>query len=242
MVQEKIKQIHAEFKQALDSSSLKVNEVGDLTDVQTAYQRLSDIGLDNSETFKKFQKELNEKNVISAANIMTKQIKDIETLFPEYRLIGLKKLLEICKKYNLVVSEIKNFTGIVPNKNLSEIEEHCVKINNSSDISISSRYRNTDIDDLIFSNFSPTNKPVYFIAAPQKDFKSGMTNIEGVLYDVKKPGFKFNTELRLTTPDPIVLSPVNVKGAVIFQIVTAWGIEADDDYVNNKVKVEVNNN
>jgi len=29
---------------------------------------------------------------------------------------------------------------------------------------------------------------------------------------------------------------------VIFQIVTAWGIEADDDYVTNKVKIEINNN
>jgi hypothetical protein len=33
-----------------------------------------------------------------------------------------------------------------------------------------------------------------------------------------------------------------IKGAIIFQIVTAWGVEADDDYVTNKVKVEVNNN
>lgn len=240
MVQEKIKQIHAEFKQALDSSSLKVNEVGDLTDVQKAHKRLSDIGLDNSETFKKFQKELDEKNVISAANIMTKQIRNIETRFPKYRLIGLKKLLEICKKYNLVVSETKNFTGIVPNKNLSEIEEHKEKI---SDNEICLRnYSGNIIDSLISNSCYTSSTPLYIIAAPQKDFKLGMTNIEGVLYDIKKPGFKFNTELKLTTPDPIVLSPVNVKGAVIFQIVTAWGIEADDDYIKNKVKVEVNNN
>jgi hypothetical protein len=243
MVTEKIKQIHAEFKQALDSSSLKVNEVGDLTDVQTAYQRLSDIGLNNSETFKKFEKELDEKNVISAANTMTKQIRDIETKFPEYRLIGLKKLLEICKKYNLVVSDTKNFTGIVPNKNLSEIEEHKAKMRSSkANICLNYYYGGNIIDNLLSNSCSSGSDPAYLIAAPQKDFKSGMINIEGILYDVKKPGFKFNTELRLTTPDPIVLSPVNVKGAIIFQIVTAWGIEADDDYVTNKVKVKVNDN
>jgi hypothetical protein len=242
MVQEKIKKIHNEFKQALDSSSLKINEIGDLTDVQKAHQRLYDIGLTNSETFKKFQKELDEKNIISASNSINKQITDIEALFPEYRLIGLKKLLEICKKYNLVVSGIENFTGIVPNKNLSEIEEHRAKIaNKSAYISISTKYNNTDIDDLFSSNIYPTNKPLYFIAAPQGDFKSGMTNIEGILYNKQKPGFKFNTKITIT-PDPIVLSPVNVKGVVIFQIVTAWGIEADDDYANNKVKVEVSNN
>jgi hypothetical protein len=244
-VQEKIKQIHSEFKQALDSSSLKVNEVSNLTEVQNAHKRLSDIGLTNSETFKKFEKELQEKNIISAANLMTKQIRIIETQFPEYRLIGLKKLLEICNKYNLVVSESKNFTGIVPNKNLSEIEEHRTKICSSkAEISIMDSYHTRDdiFGSLISGSYKVGNNPLYFIAAPQKDFKSGMTNIGGILYNIEKPGFKFNTKIRLVTPDPIVLSPVDIKGAIIFQIVTAWGIEADDDYVTNKVKIEINNN
>lgn len=58
---------------------------------------------------------------------------------------------------------------------------------------------------------------------------------------IKKPGFEFKTKISLV-PDPIVLCPMYIKGAIIFQIVTAWGVEADDDYVTNKVKVEVNNN
>jgi hypothetical protein len=245
MITEKIKQIHAEFKHALDSSSLKLNEVGDLTDVKKAHQRLLDIGLRNSETFKKFEKELYQSNIISSANLITEQIRRIETSFPEYRLIGLKKLLDICKKYNLVISEIKNFIGVVPNKNLTEIEEHQKRIHSSKrDISIYSYY-NDDVFQCLISGsnyYRVGNTPTYFIAAPQKDFKSDMTNIKGILYDIKKPGFKFNTEIRLTTPDPIVLSPVYVKDVVIFQIVTAWGIEADDDYVTNKVKIEINNN
>ena len=36
--------------------------------------------------------------------------------------------------------------------------------------------------------------------------------------------------------------PLNIDGVVVFQIATAWGDEADDDYVTNSIKVETNNN
>ena len=42
-------------------------------------------------------------------------------------------------------------------------------------------------------------------------------------------------------PDPIVMYPLNIDGVVVFQIVTAWGDEVDDDYVMNSIKVETNN-
>lgn len=239
MIQEKIKQIHKEFKTALDSSSLKVSELNDdLNDIQEAKNRLSSLGLVNSETYRKFTDKLNQQNVVTKANALAKEIKVLEATFPQYRLIGLKKLLEICKKYNLCVSEITNFVGIVPNKNLSEIETHKKEI-----ISVGGRKcSNAKIEDMISGYYYTSNEPNYFMAAPQKDFKEGLTNIEGVLYSIEKPFFEFKTKITLATPDPIVLCPMNIQGAIIFQIVTAWGVEADDDYVTNKVKVEVNNN
>ena len=64
-----------------------------------------------------------------------------------------------------------------------------------------------------------------------------MLAIGRTLVHLPRPKFSLNS-MDLSRPpflDPIVLCPVYIQGEKIMQIVTAWGVEADDDYISKGI-------
>ena len=59
------------------------------------------------------------------------------------------------------------------------------------------------------------------IAAPIKDFNLDASEVKD---------FKISD---IVIPDPVVLQPVHFEGKKHYLIVTAWGLEAEDDLVIN---------
>ena len=232
-------EIHSQFRKNVYGSTIQIKDIIDNPEIETAVERLSKIGLTSSKTYNKMRKHVDDKQSAKEFNDMVKQIARIEAAHPSYRLIGLKKVLELCKKYNLYIGMMSDYTGVVPNKNLKEIEAHMAEMNKGSD--------NASIENIneLFTHAYEhryTTIPKYIIAAPRKDFESGLIAIGRSLQRIEKPKFVMNFNLAWPQMDPIVMSPLNIKGAAILQIATAWGAEADDDYITNKIPVAVNNN
>lgn len=238
-----VEKIHSEFKLALRSAHIVTKDVKEIELVNNSMQRLRSLGLDNSQTYKKFENEYSSKEGQLSLNKLAEELLAIETKFPQYRLIGFNKTIEICEKYNLFTSLLSNYTGVVPNKNLKEIEEHKKAVENKS-VCAGSYYNSQSLFESLLNGAAiSASSPTYFIAAPKKDFKKDLTQVGRMLINVERSKFDIKFGLDLSAPDPVVLCPVKISGgSIVFQIVTAWGPEADDDYISKFVKIEVNNN
>lgn len=100
---------------------------------------------------------------------------------------------------------------------------------------ISEFYEKHSDNDKVFY----TNAP-YQIVAPRGDFNKSMVEVGRCLMDNlgTKPKFELKYQpIKFILEDPIVLYPVLFLGTLFFQIVTAWGEEANDDAIVNKVNV-----
>jgi len=159
--------------------------------------------------------------------------------FPMYKFITQDMALKICEKYNLVLGDVGQFTGFVPENNLRQIKkffetenelntiyyEHYAGMWRDS-ILTKEKYlegqRRKDEYGGTFANFHyGTRKNELQIAAPLKDMKK-----EGY----KLSGRIFTKEI----PDPVVLAPVKYGDVGLYCIVTAWGDEASDEIVVNE--------
>lgn len=168
--------------------------------------------------------------------------------YPQYKFITKDMAMGICKKYNLVLGEVSQYTGFVPEKNIKQIAkfyENKNEINTeysqrySSMWSRAERISKKEYDDgieyekqmradcirysvpRVTDKHFMENKVGLFIAAPLKDMKS-----EG--YTLKDR--IFTREI----PDPVVLAPVKYQSIELYCIVTAWGDEASDEIVVNQ--------
>lgn len=164
--------------------------------------------------------------------------------YPNYKFITEESVLKICNNYGLVYGPVNLYTGTVPDKNLKHIEEFQVAIEDQCYIkTIESAYgfdsrirknylsknsvesqqkQNSDLRKYAYQDIIHFNKALLEIAAPKKDF-----NMEG--YEVKN--FKIS---KIEIPDPIVLYPVVFNNQKHYLIVTAWGLEANDELIVNQ--------
>jgi len=235
-----VQKIHKDFYNSLDTSTIQVQDLEDIKEYNSAAQRLSSFGLRNSATYQKLQEKIQSSEETNSNNELANTLLEIEAKFPKYRLIGFKKVMELCERYNLYLSPIENYTGIIPNKNLTEMEKYHEMLKGKG-ISANTN----SIDYLLQKTYGIGQSPVYLICAPMKDFnKKGLAAIGRTLQYFNSPKFEFRVELKMPNlmPDPIVLSPLNIKGNLIFHIATAWGPESDDDYVTTKIKQEITTN
>jgi hypothetical protein len=167
--------------------------------------------------------------------------------YPFLKFITDDQMNGICRKYNLVYSDVSDYIGEVPDKNLKEIEN--AKINNIDLRSNIYHYEMNDIDrgylsfdcnirmgerdvkkyakelgyDWVqinsISGSIKTNYESLYIAAPKPQFKN--------LKQKKERGFGFFTVKKIEMPDP--KDPIVfkfVKGGIL--IISKWGEEAND--------------
>ncbi len=235
-IQTKVAAIHSDFRNALNASSFKVDDIPKNEEEIKTLNRLERLNLTSSETFKKLSKKVGIYDKERKENEFIKEVRAIETRYPEYRLIGLKKVFELCEKYNLYVGMIYDYIGTIPNKNILEYEKHIKTVVRGQQL--------RNINELFTENDCCYDTNSYIIAAPRKDFDSNLTEIGHSLQYINKPKFslQFNMEMPNLMPDPIIMFPLKIDGVCLLQIVTAWGDEAEDDSVSNEIKTESNNN
>ena len=159
--------------------------------------------------------------------------------YPNYKFITEGSVKKLCEKYNLFLGISSQYTGVIPEKNLSYIENFRVEqkdqcylfiideINHAPEIIPSSL---EDIPKWVnkykhykYGSYGSTeyHKAPLEIVAPLKDFS---------LEAHKTKGHKI---IKVSVPDPVVLYPVVFKETKYYLIVTAWGLEAEDDLVLN---------
>ncbi len=149
--------------------------------------------------------------------------------YPLNKFITREKALEICKKYNLLLGEAQLYIGSIPEKNLKEIENFKLKKDDylffSYEIMQTKKYFSKGNMDAVDFELACDDKLLRFtregfsIIAPPSHFN--------------KTGYSVNDYelIKDEVPDPIVLQ--RVPGGYL--IVSAWGEEASDPDVTNKI-------
>ena len=195
------------------------------------YEALVKLGFTSGETFLKGEEELKRKQKLDSEqynlNRLESPIVYFSKKYPLYKFISVEGVNFIRNKYNLSIGTVDLYIGDIPDKNLEAILNF--KIEDEDCLYLLQNYRhNGSLKDENESSFKDYNKSYLNdltfkkapleIVAPLKDFK---------VKEVIKPIEDIE--------DPIVLQPVYYHNTKYYLIVTAWGEEASDELVVNKI-------
>jgi hypothetical protein len=251
-----VEEIHAEFDNAQDAllkeakEIIKQNRVEDTTHVK----KMHDLGFVNSKAVTDAKKKL-DSALLSAEN--AKSIMHYTEAYPFLKFLTIDKLDSICEKYDLIHAPVKHYLMDVPKKNLEDIENAQKMVPGDTpeeiwrlEITTKTLWKKKDIAfaeawrgdhrpfGMTFANMLPSkeiswsdirsscefmteDKEGLFIAAPKSHF-----NLKGLTQKSER-GF-FQTQ-REEVDDPIVFR--YVRGGI--QVLTKWGLEADDPALTN---------
>lgn len=207
--------------------------------------RLKALGFTNTKEVKEAELEINRIRLLETENdkkqSLNKAIQYFSFKYPNYKFITEESVKKICAKYNLIYGAIDKYIGTVPDENLAHMEnfkiqeeDECyfeeyrslewsgIKSFGYKVISLKSYKDNKSRRTNIHTYSLSSDRMPLEICAPIKDF-----DVEGM----KVENFKLS---EIEIPDPIVLKPVYFEGCKHYLIVTAWGIEANDETVVNQ--------
>lgn len=237
----KVARIHSDFKQSISEAVIIPNNkviVG-----EEFASVLESIGMINSKPYSKIRNLRKNIDHKSTSNILQERVNDLIAKYPQYRLIGFKRVYELLSKYDLKLGLTSNYIGDIPVKNLQEIFDYKETVAESEYRCVANMQDLfTGIDRGYNYNFGGMTT---FIVAPRDHFNKDGTFINNIMMD-KAPSIIFsmkgNTDgFSFPQPqDPIILCLLKtprIEGA-LFHIVTAWGEEAEDEYVTNKIKIK----
>ena len=238
-------EIHTDFKKSLDLNSFNnvSNPSIDLVDADALQCSLIKLGLSNSKTYKELSKNISNNDNIDNLNKDRELYSKISIKYTNYRLIGIKNILNLCEKYDLYLGLIDQFIGSIPYSNLQDLTKHKNEVSNSKEFTRLSPESAIDI-----AHYSSYGDIYYAIVAPRYMFKENLVEADRLILNIEKPKLKIKFEFQKPSfnLDPIVLAPLyNPRGynnGIVYQIVTAWGEEAEDDNVINKIKITTNDN
>lgn len=185
----------------------------------------------------------------NSKNTLTEAINYFSFKYPFYKFITEESVKKICKKYNLVYSEVGRYIGTVPDANIEQMQNFKIQDTDKC-------YELSVIDDFRFTRSDRFFKRSYKSFVDFEKFKnerdseshrlrstySSRFHFSKCSLEICAPIKDFNTEgmeikdfklSKIEIPDPVVLQPVFFKGKKHYLIVTAWGIEAEDDLVKN---------
>jgi hypothetical protein len=224
-------QIHNEFQKELNVS---VIEAPVLVGSDESVRILEKIGLKSSKTYlsKKEQRKMLQK--VEDHNSIVNRLLALEAKYPQYRIITLSRVMQLCEKYGLVVGKIEDYTEMIPEENIREIEQYM------QSISYTDRFHASSITALLRKSFVMREDNSFFIAAPARFFRKELTNIEGFMVDLPKVklqvmNFTDAFTIKMET-DPIVLQPLAVVDKDVYMhIPSAWDVEANDEHVVRRV-------
>jgi len=226
-----IKEIHDDFYTEVDRLLAEANIQQTIDKDENLIERakrLERLGFSNVKIVTKANAQIKSASTIEINNIERNRLIEAITYFtqkyPQYKFITRASVIKLCQKYNLVLGSVEQYTGNVPEKNLLEIENFKIDKNDTCYIrgsrDWSSDVENYDAAMMYNKTYSSSRKYIkepFNIVAPEKDFN--------IKEDQKVSNFQ------IVPKDPIVLQSVIYNNRSYFLIVTAWGIEADDDLV-----------
>jgi len=215
-------------------------------------RRLKAVGFTDTPEVHEAQKEIDRINKLKSDNVFKEKLVEAINYFsfkyPNYKFITFQSVEKICEKYGLILGSVKQYIGHVPDKNLKHIEDFVIKSEDrcfeevtSSSYNLPPRkrivgfdtyrekYQRPSLDEIsretwlisVTGETRSCNQAPLEIVAPRKDFKL-KRNQEIVGYKIQD------------IPDPVVLHPVFFKGSQYYLVVTAWGLEGEDELVVNQ--------
>jgi len=226
---EEIVAVHNEFKEAEDKILRETMDI--IKNTKLNYEkpiRLFQLGFEEVPEVKKHKKE---EERLTEAEQTQDYILKYRKKYPLWKFITEKEINKICKKYGLYFGEVSIYRGFVPERNLKEIEQFKIDMNDAIGI-----YEQLDVSrwgTMLVELYSQTQtqteekkqkkelvlmKDHLKICAPLKDFVLKGTKIKG--REIIKP-----------VPDPVVLYAVNGG----YLIITSWGTEASDPLILNEI-------
>lgn len=133
--------------------------------VSTKYSELVKLGLENSANAKILKKQLDNinyyNNTILKAQELLKYLKDVNNcLGNSVILVNTSTFYELCRKYNLSIGLLQDFTGVIPAQNLNELMDISNKLhtdNNASRLHIN--YQTVRVNRI--SNYSGEKSDSY---------------------------------------------------------------------------------
>lgn len=133
--------------------------------VSTKYSELVKLGLENSANAKILKKQLDNinyyNNTILKAQELLKYLKDVNNcLGNSVILVNTSTFYELCRKYNLSIGLLQDFTGVIPAQNLNELMDISNKLhtdNNASRLHIN--YQTARVNRI--SNYSEGKSDSY---------------------------------------------------------------------------------
>ena len=206
-VEEILKEFDSSFSEF--TSDIKNILNNNLTDELKIGKRLHNLGFTNTASSQAYQQYyVNKRRAI----IVNRNIDKLKLKYPGYKFIASRNLNTICEKFALIHGEIIGFNGIIPEKNLNDIEQF-QKIFDKQD----SSHRYTD------SGYIPNDM---IICAPPSMFLENFLR-----YNSRTNKLEYN----FTNNDPIVLQEVKIgEYETMYIIITAWGPEAQDEQIFNQ--------
>lgn len=260
---ELIKRIHIDFDTEVDNilreARIARPTVDIKSDLEDKAKRLKRLGFYNSssvtelqkleeEKSKRYQEQKKKDELVEAVNYFSFK-------YPNYKFITEEGIQKICKKYGLVYSDVSNYIGDVPEKNIRHIEKfsiddkdkvyeiqlyprystksHLVGIEKINEIrsilnSICNLY-DSHVIKIEGQEYRIGNHPTYLPIISSRSPLVIAANIK----DFKKGMVSVNYQLQ-DVPDPVVFHKVCYKDTQYYLIVTAWGDEASDELIVNQ--------
>lgn len=137
-----IEKIHSEFMTSADKTLLTAKKFADSyvpaeKKLNEDVDFLKNIGFCNVDFVKETTvhnenvENENRKNAIKLANqkAESERILDLQTKYPNYKVLTYDSMQYICDKYNLICSVSKYYTGSIPNKSVKELQEFVKNVN-----------------------------------------------------------------------------------------------------------------
>lgn len=231
MIKEKLKEIKVDTLLLVNGEKIKKVE-------KFKEDLLDKFGIKN-QTSEYLEEKLKENKTNCAINLIKDNL--IKT-FGIYKVVEYKDMDQICKEYNLYMTSLSNYSKVIPEENLIELNDFTDNLKNFDKNTLDKLYtykKGSFLFDFEMNRLH--NKPIskadfsdmFYIMCPKSHIKKSKNNFsigrEINNLRVDKPKFTYKFELNLPEPkDPIIFLPFKILDSVFCVIVTAWDKVADD--------------
>ena len=249
------------YTEAIEKIHNEFNNAGDIA-LAAAKEIIANTKIENEEkanSLKQFGFHATKEVVLSdkAKEVKAKKQKLANALeyysfkYPMYKFIPRHIADNICKKYSLVIGDVGQYTGFVPEKNVKQITKFFETENEINTfyyisyggwgmrpIQISKKEYDAHIESQgrIIIEYPPYLDGYAIGQQCYHHSQNSPLKIAAPLKDMKTEGYKLSGNIFVKEiPDPVVLAPLNYEGEEIYCIVTAWGDEASDEMVVNEI-------
>ncbi len=221
-----IEQIHTEFRTEVDRLSHYASTKTLDKKLKEKAETLENLGFKKAKGVK--ENEIQKKDNFEKTKL-EEAIAHFNFYYPQNKFITEDSVKKICKKYGLILGTVDKYIGEVPDDKLKEIanfkvrEEDVYGFFTKFEYGYSEKIIPKDMEEF---NFYKNKHSIFYykdplhIVAPVSEFDTSNMKVEdyNLVEDIK---------------DPIVLQPVKFKGNKYFLIVAMWGLEAQDESLQN---------